>query len=335
MQRSCHPGRLYRPFMRGMAIYKNPSLPRVPNDEDLYDGTVRFQHKQQEFELNTKWQDTMPSGSASGTVVTLHGSPGSHNDFKYITHYLRPMGIRSIGLNFPGKGFTDAHPDFRYDNDERDAYIYAMLDKIGVGERIIWLAHSRGNENALRCAVRTADKTKGLVLVNATGLQMHKGIRPHWVIQLAAWADRTNAVTRAVMNPITYFIYQRMGLLAPNQDVTAKCVQTMTTFEFSGLQKQIDQFNKELTFPMVQLMAGRDFLIEDHIVKEFFSKFANGEEKTLHPSSDDEEQAIEFVRERLNGGHRATLLNFPEDGHFLQKHRARLIAETCQMMLKN
>lgn len=51
-------------------------------------------------------QDSLPGGSCIGTVVACHGAPGSHNDFKYILPYLHKYGIRFIGINFPGQGYT-------------------------------------------------------------------------------------------------------------------------------------------------------------------------------------------------------------------------------------
>ncbi len=48
----------------------------------------------------------MPAGSPHGTVVAIHGAPGSHKDFKYMQPYLTDLGIRLVGVNFPGFGIT-------------------------------------------------------------------------------------------------------------------------------------------------------------------------------------------------------------------------------------
>jgi len=37
----------------------------------------------------------------------LHGSPGSHNDFKYIVPLLSPKGVRSVVINWPGMGYSE------------------------------------------------------------------------------------------------------------------------------------------------------------------------------------------------------------------------------------
>lgn len=41
-----------------------------------------------------------------GTVVAVHGAPGSHKDFKYVTPYLTEKGVRVIGVNWPGQGYS-------------------------------------------------------------------------------------------------------------------------------------------------------------------------------------------------------------------------------------
>lgn len=56
--------------------------------------------------LNAIVQDTMPGGSKVGTVIASHGGPGSHKDFKYLQAPLKNAGIRFIGINFPGFGYT-------------------------------------------------------------------------------------------------------------------------------------------------------------------------------------------------------------------------------------
>ncbi|EYC38389.1 hypothetical protein Y032_0720g1812 [Ancylostoma ceylanicum] len=58
------------------------------------------------IETEAVFQDTLPSGSSVGTVVAIHGAPGSHKDYKYVTPLLQQKGIRFIGVNMPGFGLT-------------------------------------------------------------------------------------------------------------------------------------------------------------------------------------------------------------------------------------
>ncbi|CAJ0941798.1 unnamed protein product, partial [Mesorhabditis belari] len=324
--------RFYNVFRRHYAIYKSTALPRIANDLDVFDGEVSFESDGKKFDLTTKWQDTMPGGSSVGNVVCLHGSPGSHNDFKYISQFLRQKGIRAIGLNFPGIGITESHPSLSYHNAERDAFALSMIEKLKITGKVVWLGHSRGNENALRCSIELEDQSKGVILVNTTGFRVHKGIRPNWVIKVASWADRTSALTRALMNPITYMAYNRLGLKTAHSDITGKCVQTMATFDFDKLKPFITRFNEGSKLQLIVLIAGRDFLIEEDITREFFNAFNDGQEKSFASSDSGEEEAKEFIVNRVMEGRRATAIYFPEDGHFMQKHRAILIADSCEAL---
>ena len=75
--------------------------------EDLYSFPIQLRTKFGELvELNAVYQDTKPEGSSLGTFLTIHGAPGSHKDFKYITPKLVEAGIRVIGVNIPGLGLT-------------------------------------------------------------------------------------------------------------------------------------------------------------------------------------------------------------------------------------
>jgi len=52
-------------------------------------------------------QDTRPTKASRGTVVAIHGSPGSHKDFKYVTPLLREKDIRTVAINWPGMGYSE------------------------------------------------------------------------------------------------------------------------------------------------------------------------------------------------------------------------------------
>lgn len=59
---------------------------------------------------------------------------------------------------------------------ERQRYTDALLDELDIRGKMIIMAHSRGCENALITA--THRNPHGLILINPTGLRIHKGSRP-------------------------------------------------------------------------------------------------------------------------------------------------------------
>lgn len=48
----------------------------------------------------------MPQGSSNGTIITSHGAPGSHKNFRRLIQYLENKDIRVVSVNFPGCGYT-------------------------------------------------------------------------------------------------------------------------------------------------------------------------------------------------------------------------------------
>ncbi|PIO64371.1 hypothetical protein TELCIR_14007, partial [Teladorsagia circumcincta] len=143
-----------------------------------------------EILVEAVYQDTTPSGSRLGTVVAIHGAPGSHKDFKYVTPLLQEKGIRFIGVNMPGFGLTPGDPRLRCDNTERNNFVNELIARIGNVEPLVVMGHSRGCENATAVAAMNVDKLTGLVLVNPTGLRLHRGLRPFWTRVLVAYSGK-------------------------------------------------------------------------------------------------------------------------------------------------
>ncbi|CAO4376889.1 unnamed protein product [Caenorhabditis nigoni] len=92
------------------SISKMP-IPKIPlnlNAPKLHEKLVQFEtEKGNLVDLRAIYEDSLTSGSSLGTVIGFHGSPGSHKDFKYIRHRLDDMGIRFIGINYPGFKHTE------------------------------------------------------------------------------------------------------------------------------------------------------------------------------------------------------------------------------------
>ncbi|CAI2354222.1 unnamed protein product [Caenorhabditis sp. 36 PRJEB53466] len=120
----------------------------------LYEKLVKFEtEKGKIVDLAAVYEDSLSAGSALGTVVGFHGSPGSHKDFKYIRHRLDDMGIRFIGVNYPGFKHTTTYPGQCHGNVERQRYSEALLNELDVqgkdrGRRETGVVELRAQETA-------------------------------------------------------------------------------------------------------------------------------------------------------------------------------------------
>uniref|UniRef100_A0A0N4VZB7 AB hydrolase-1 domain-containing protein n=1 Tax=Haemonchus placei TaxID=6290 RepID=A0A0N4VZB7_HAEPC len=73
----------------------------------LYSVPVRFKNGRGDIiALDAVYQDTMPEGGEKAVLFGIHGSPGSHADFKYLAPELKRNGVRMVVPNFPGQGYT-------------------------------------------------------------------------------------------------------------------------------------------------------------------------------------------------------------------------------------
>uniref|UniRef100_A0A914R2K2 AB hydrolase-1 domain-containing protein n=1 Tax=Panagrolaimus davidi TaxID=227884 RepID=A0A914R2K2_9BILA len=151
-------------------------------EKNLYSLPISVKnHLGESISLNAVYQDSNPNGSTQGTCIGLHGCPGSHLDFKYIEPLLTKVGIRFIGINYPGLGFSSYDERLKNDNYERNQFVQKVIDSLNLKENLVFLGHSRGTENALMAAAENQEKTKGLILLNPIGITVHRGIKPQYV----------------------------------------------------------------------------------------------------------------------------------------------------------
>ncbi|GMS93792.1 hypothetical protein PENTCL1PPCAC_15967, partial [Pristionchus entomophagus] len=286
--------------------------------------------------LEAVYQDTMPSGSILGTVIATHGSPGSHKDWKYITPRLQQAGIRMIGINYPGFGISEDLPELTHENVERNAFVEALMDNLGLRENIIFMGHSRGSENALKLSARNPHKTVGTVLVNAPGLRIHRGIRPFSIIEFLNNTYERYPALRGPLHYIMHKYYNKIGLRTASGRVAMNSIKTMANISLHGQGPYQQMINEKEHIRVLFVYAGNDFLIEEQISREFSSQFKKRTHLICKTSDPDEEAAAnaEMRKAFLSDGQRTVTCEFVPDGHFLQKFRAGFISDAIVSMLQ-
>nr|CDJ91877.1 Protein of unknown function DUF1057 domain containing protein [Haemonchus contortus] len=300
---------------------------------------VRFNTSSgEEVSVEAVYQDTVPSGSRLGTVVAIHGAPGSHKDFKYVTPLLHEKGIRFIGVNMPGFGSTPGDPRLRCDNTERNNFVCELISRIGNIERLVVMGHSRGCENAVAVAARNTNLLVGLVLLNPTGLRLHRGLRPFWVIDFILWLYSLGPTAKQIMHTVMKYFYNSIiGLRLDTGERAMMCVRTMSHIELAeGLLPNIDRINRKQDARVLVAYSGKDFLIETSISRELADAFKDHVE--LRCDDDDElteSKAIQQTREMFSNGTKTVSINFEKCGHFLQRDRSQYIADAIEAILRN
>ncbi|VDO49927.1 unnamed protein product [Haemonchus placei] len=250
----------------------------------------------EEVSVEAVYQDTAPSGSRLGTVVAIHGAPGSHKDFKYVTPLLHEKGIRFIGVNMPGFGSTPGDPRLRCDNTERNNFVCELINRIGNIERLVVMGHSRGSENAVAVAARNTRLVREEQVYNSIiGLRLDTGERAMMCVRTMSHIELAE-----------------------------------------GLLPNIDRINRKQDARVLVAYSGKDFLIETSISRELADAFKDHIELRSEDDDElTESKATQQTRDMFSNGTKTVSINFEKCGHFLQRDRSQYIADAIEAILQN
>ncbi|KAH7729783.1 Protein C15F1.1 [Aphelenchoides avenae] len=293
-------------------------------EPDLYQRAVSIDTPSGAVQLNAVFLDTKPEGSARGTVVFAHGAPGSHKDFKYITPKLVEKDIRVIGINFPGMGYTSYDDRLQETNEERVQLVQGIVDALDLRTNLIFAAHSRGSENAIRMGALNRKGTEAVILMNPIGLRPHRALRPLAVTQFLAWLWKLNLTLQVFLAPIYKLVYDLFALKVKTGKMAGTCLSLMANSDFASQMPFIEAIN-ESTMKMVVAYSGNDPIVEPPINQELLQAFRDSKELTCSTLGDEPEITAKALHQ-LQSGTKSLGLFFTKEGHFLQKHRAELIA---------
>ncbi|GMT22544.1 hypothetical protein PFISCL1PPCAC_13841, partial [Pristionchus fissidentatus] len=297
-------------------------------DQQTYRTRLDFHSAGRKFSLSTVYQDTSPKGSQLATVIAVHGSPGSHRDFKHITPLLEASGIRVIGVNYPGFGLTEDSEQLLHANEERTAFVEALIDRLGLTDRLLFLGHSRGGENALELAVRNAEKCIGAVLLNPFGLRLNKAIRPRTTVDNIRYYHESYPWMRPLIEWYLYQMYNRViGLKVREGRHALAAVKTMTTVALEKQEENLAAINRNADMRVLLCYSGKDHLIETEISEEFADRFERMQRFVSLSKNCSTTKLKHKLQAFLSDASRRIAVAFPDDHHFSQAKRAKLIAQ--------
>lgn len=279
--------------------------------------------------MEAVYEDSLTSGSSLGTVVGFHGSPGSHNDFKYIRNRLDELNIRFIGINYPGFTFTDGYPSQEHTNIERQNFSNSLLDELQIPGKIAYIGHSRGCENALETAVGRSGQ--GLVMINPIGLRIHKGINPISRMEWISWVY--DMLPLAAGNAMMVGLYKMVGFKIQTGEEAINSMRSMCKVSLGGQLEFIEKTN-EMDLKKLIVFAGKDHLVEEEIIFECLKKHQglkhfNFEDKKI-PEDD-----MKTIMNSFSGAQKGASVYVAKDTHFQNKSQAVLVAEACRAMFES
>lgn len=99
---------------------------------------------------------------AAATVVLIHGIGVSHRYLARL-HQVLARTVDTISIDLPGFGPTP-HPDRQLTVEDQAAFIHDVLDRAGVGRRVL-VGHSMGAQFVLEAALQRPDQVPQVVLM--------------------------------------------------------------------------------------------------------------------------------------------------------------------------
>ncbi|PIC23082.1 hypothetical protein B9Z55_016902 [Caenorhabditis nigoni] len=291
-------------------------------------------------EVQAVYEDSLSSGSSVGTVVAFHGSPGSHKDFKFIRQKLDAMGVRFIGINYPGFKQTEGYAGQDHSNEERQSYTNAFLKDMSLSGKVIFLAHSRGCENALMTA--TTFPATGLVMMNPVGLRLHKSLRP--LSRYQRLESVYNMLPKFLGDAMIYKMYHSFGLKVQDGEEAINALRSVIRCGLDKTLPYIQKLQEQDTKNFI-IFAGRDIIVEEEIIFESLKEYKdlehfvgqNRTDKIRMSNFQDYEDYIpseDFskILKTFDSGKGASVF-VKNNKHYQNKARADLVAEVVRKIL--
>uniref|UniRef100_A0A8R1DXE5 AB hydrolase-1 domain-containing protein n=1 Tax=Caenorhabditis japonica TaxID=281687 RepID=A0A8R1DXE5_CAEJA len=227
-----------------------------------------------------------------GTAVSLPGSPGSHNDIKYMRDWFEKHNIRLVCTNWPGSEFVTGGLRDSYTNAERNSYMLALFEKLELKkvEKLVLIGHSRGGESALQMA--------SILSVSRQ--------------RLNGYEEETQRC-RMCGN----FYNDLVGLRVADGKVSAAAILPMQTFAFEKQKEWVDDMRKKPWIRMFYAYGSKDFLVAESD-SEGFATYFKGDHFVIHDRQESEE-TIPKIRASYANGTQTVSANFTNEGHYLQK----------------
>ena len=182
------------------------------------------------------------------TILAIHGSPGTHNDFQpYVERLSKAFDVRFIAPNLPAFQATDEHPMYLHKVEEKAIYLNDFLKKIDIRNVDMLVTHSSGVYPSLYLWNNLRDmpdnrlkEIRSFAFFSPPGSRRIKAMRPKWF---------TEAVGRFYCNEIGRKVLRFTG---------AK------VFKLAGVQMKLDNIDN-LLVACVTMNHSKEYMLDDHL----------------------------------------------------------------------
>jgi len=216
------------------------------------------------------------------TILAVHGSPGSHNDFRQLIPKLMAKNYRFIGVNFPGHGRTSIDPYrgiFRHKTAEKMEFLEDFLQTLNVPKVDLYLSHSAGAYPLVNYLAEYRPDA-ALFMINSLGATPNRVIRPYWLISRLGNIYQTWP-GRWLLRPFWYATCRFSFGPIKNVDYAAVVYAMASGIGYDKIPKLLQSVAESHSRPIFHLYSKNDHLIEPEKSAEFASHLGIGKRKNF------------------------------------------------------
>jgi len=266
--------------------------------------------------------------------LAVHGSPGSHNDFRELIPKLAAKNFRILAPNFPGHSdwtpIDPYHGKFRHSSAERAEFLFDFIQKLNLPKVDLFIGHSAGCYPLIKYFAQYRPDS-ALMLINPGGATPHRLVRPYWLTSLLGRLYQT-WLGRWLLRPLFYLIMRiTMGKIR-NVDYSAVGLAVGNGINFDELPNWIRTVRENLKRPLVLLYSMNDPFVEFEKCVEFGEKFGIFSENSI--KFDENEKIFKNVENLIENGGKVAVV-FESDGHFVQKKRSDFIVKLIEFLFRS
>ena len=266
---------------------------------------------------------------AGEPIVMLHGNPTWSFYYRRLVLALRDQ-YRVIVPDHVGCGLSDKPDDsrYRYTLASRVRDLEALLDHLGINERLTLVLHDWGGIIGMAYASRRPERIKRLIVLNTAAFHLPPGKKLPWSLRLFRFpllgtllargfnafcrGAATHCCTRRPMPPDIRQAYlapydswkNRIAVIRFVQDIPLKpddeCYDLVTE-----IQNGLPHF---LAVPMLICWGEKDFVFDRDLLAEWQRRFPQAE---VHRFADAGHYVLEDASEEIIGLVREFLKNHP------------------------
>lgn len=258
------------------------------------------------FELNLKYIDTHPDNSKhKGTILGLHGTPGTHKDLLSVLQPLADDGYRVVIPVMPGLGITKSIFSgdeilFTHSTEEKAALIGSLLNDLGILKLDFAIGHCTGGCLLTLLLSRTGFCKSAIYLCPFPVWKPPRAYQPVKYVERLVRLHDKNVIFRPTARYLMNRFCKDRGIRVPDKYVF-HVMKTALEIGYALLPGLTTVIKRNPELPISLIYASNDIMIEESLSLEYAEMLGINSQAVYNESDEKLSRNEDFKRAiRLN-----------------------------------